>query len=154
MDLLYDTPHHDMYDFFLHQPSAMEQGQLTHDQEICYSCYRIYPTKHIPQPHLRATKFGFATFHNLLVRFHLFVLGGIVSYLGLVESCVAKKASAIYFSKMKFATFLTHDSQVPFGIACRACRAFGSVVNQDAITSYQLRISSSPAAHRTHIPLA
>lgn len=50
---------------------------------------QIYPTTQTV-PDLRPTIFGFAVFHNLLVCLHLFFLGGIVSDLRLVESCVGK----------------------------------------------------------------
>lgn len=45
---------------------------------------QIYPTTQTV-PDLRPTIFGFAVFHNLLVCLHLFFLGCIVSYLGLIE---------------------------------------------------------------------
>lgn len=87
---------------------------------------QIYPTTQTV-PDLRPTIFGFAVFHNLLVCLHLFFPGCIVSYLGLVERWARGNISH-YLHKIN----TTHDSQVPFGIACRACRAFGSVVNQGA----------------------
>lgn len=87
---------------------------------------QIYPTTQTV-PDLRPTIFGFAVFHNLLVCLHLFFPGCIVSYLGLVERWARENISH-YLHKIN----TTHDSQVPFGIACRACRAFGSVVNQGA----------------------
>lgn len=92
-----------------------------------YSMLQIYPTIQTI-PDLRPTIFGFAVFHNLLVCIHLFFLGCIVSYLGLVERCVWKISAIDLYTK----STRPHDSQAPFGIVCRACRAFGSVVNQGA----------------------
>lgn len=66
---------------------------------------QIYPTIQTV-PDLRPTIFGFAVFHNLLVCIHLFFLGCIVSYLGLVERCVGKYQPLIYIQNQHDLTIL------------------------------------------------